>query len=118
MRTHRWLTLIAAALITGLVAVVFVTASSAAHAASPAVCYMRLEVVLTPDVPDPRNPGFLSSLLSNQLGYRLILLRQDPGSGLVLDLSGPGPEYRCETVIETMRRDARVLSVSVQREPS
>ncbi len=115
MRAYRWLTLTTAVLITGSVALVF--ASGTAHAASPGPCEMRLGVVLTPDVPDPRDPGFLSSLLSNHPGYRLTLLEQDPGSSLVLDLLGPGPEYQCRNVIETMRRDARVLSVDVQMEP-
>jgi len=36
--------------------------------ASPAVCNMRLSVELTPDVPNPVDLGFLSSLLSNQAG--------------------------------------------------
>jgi hypothetical protein len=115
---YRFLTLIAAVLITGLAALIFVAASSSVHAASPASCDMRLGVVLTPDVPNPSNPGFLSSLLSNHPSYRLTLLGQDRGSLIVLDLSGPGPAYRCENVIETMRRDARVLSVDVQREPT
>ena len=49
------------------VAAMLVTNSAAA---SP-VCDMQLNVELTPDVPDPFASGFLSSLLSNQTGYRV-----------------------------------------------
>jgi hypothetical protein len=72
-------------------------------AASPAVCDMRLSIELTPDVPDPLDSGFLSSLLNNQVSYRLTLL--------VTELAGPGPDYRCRNVVEAMRRDGRVLSI-------
>ena len=113
MKAYRWLTLIAAAVINVLGILIFVAASSTAHAASPAPCAMQLSVELTPDVPDSRDPGFLSSLLSNHPDYRLTLQQQDDGSVIVLDLAGPGPDYRCQNVIDTMRRDARVLSVRV-----
>ena len=73
--------------------------------AAPAVCNMRLSVELTPDVPDPLDSGFLSSLLSNQASYRLNLRGWRPGSIIVLELMGPGPEYRCQNVVEAMRRD-------------
>jgi hypothetical protein len=95
-----------------------IAAGSTAAAASPAACDMRLSIELTPDVPDPRDEGFLSSLLNNHPGYQLTLQPQDTGSVIVLDLTGPGPEYRCRNVVETMRRDARVLSIDLQREPS
>jgi len=87
-------------------------------AASPAVCNMRLSVELTPDVPNPLNSGFLSSLLSNQASYRLTLQSWDPGSVIVIELTGPGPEYRCQNVVEAMRRDGRVLSILVDQEAS
>jgi hypothetical protein len=91
---------------------------SAANAAPPALCDLQLRVELTPDVPDPRDLGFLSSLLGNHPGYRLTLLQEADGSVIVLDLTGPGPGYVCRNVVEAMRRDARVLSVHVQRETS
>ena len=116
MKAYRWLTLVAAALITALGALILVGASSTADAASPASCDLRLTVELTPDVPNPGDPGFLSSLLSNHPGYRLTLQQQDDDYAIVLDLTGPGPDYRCQNVIETMRRDARVLSVRVDPE--
>jgi hypothetical protein len=89
-----------------------------ADAASPAACDVLLSVELTPDVPNPRDEGFLSSLLNNHPGYQLTLQRQDNSSVIVLDLTGPGPEYRCQNVVETMRRDARVLSIDLQAQPT
>jgi hypothetical protein len=87
-------------------------------AASPAVCNMRLSVELTPDVPNPLDSGFLSSLLSNQASYRLTLQGSRSGSVIVLELAGPGPGYRCQNVVEAMRKDGRVLSIHLDQEPS
>jgi hypothetical protein len=86
--------------------------------ASPAVCDTRLSVELTPDVPNPVDSGFLSSLLSNQASYRLTLLQRRTGSVIVIELMGPGPDYRCQDVVEAMRKDGRVLSIHVDQEPS
>jgi len=86
--------------------------------ASAAVCNMRLSVELTPDVPNPVDSGFLSSLLSNQASYRLTLQGWRPGSILVIELSGSGPDSRCQDVVEAMRKDGRVLSIHVDQEPS
>src|SRR3984893_10222525 len=85
--------------------------------ASPAVCNMRLNVELTPDVPNPLDSGFLSSLLNNQASYRLTLRRRRAGSVIVIELTGPGPDFRCENVVEAMRKDGRVLSIRVDQEP-
>lgn len=84
--------------------------------ARDAVCDVRLTVELDPDVPDARSDGFLSSLLNRHFNYRLELLRQDDQDPAVLEveLRGPGPQYRCQQVIETMRRDARVQSIRIQ----
>jgi hypothetical protein len=83
-------------------------------AAAPSDCKLRLSVELTPDVPNPRDEGFLSSLLSNHPGYQLTLRQQRDGSVIVVELTGPGPAYRCENVVETIRKDGRVLSVHVE----
>jgi hypothetical protein len=115
MRTDRWFTSGAAVLTAGFEVLTLAAPIGIADAASPEPCNMHLSVMLTPDVPNPGDLGFLSSLLSNQSGYRLTLERQGRGSVLVLDLSGPGPDDRCRNVIETMRRDAHVLSVDVER---
>jgi hypothetical protein len=85
-------------------------------AASPAVCNLRLSIELTPDVPDPFDSGFLSSLLNNQVSYRLTLLGRQPGSVIVTELVGPGPGYRCQNVVEAMRKDGRVLSIHLDQD--
>ena len=109
MKTYRWLVLVAATFVAGL-------GSNATVAAPPVPCDMRLTVELTPDVPDPRDVGFLSSLLSNYSGYQLTLRRQLDDSVIVVELTGPGPDYGCQNVIEAMRRDGRVLSVHTDQE--
>jgi hypothetical protein len=87
---------------------------SSTATSAPAACIMRLRVELTPDVPDPTAPGFLSSLLSNHPGYELTLEGKPLDSVVVVDLTGPGPGYRCRKVLQTMRKDARVVSIRVQ----
>lgn len=94
-----------------LALLVGIICSAQVYAAPPAPCTMRLNVELTPDVPNPRDPEFLSSLLDNHPAYRLTLVRQDDASDIVVELSGPGPQEGCHEVIETMRKDGRVLSV-------
>jgi hypothetical protein len=84
-----------------------------AAAAPGEACDLRLTVELTPDVPDVSEAGFLSSLLNNHPAYHLELLHQDGPSLIELGFSGPGPGYLCLGVIETMRRDGRVLSVRI-----
>jgi hypothetical protein len=91
--------------------------SNTASAAEPAPCDVRLTVELTPDVSDPTDEGFLGSLLSNQVDYLLSLRRERSDSLLVLELTGPGPAYRCRHAIEAIRRDGHVLSVHVSKEP-
>jgi hypothetical protein len=102
----------------GLVRAVLLAAVLASDitVASAAVCRLRLSIELTPDVPDPPDSGFLSSLLNNQLSYRLTLLGRQPGSVIVTELAGPGPEYRCRNVVETMRKDGRVLSIHLDQD--
>jgi hypothetical protein len=90
---------------------VAVLGSRAAMAAPPAACDMRPTVEPSLGVPNPRDEGFLSSLLGNHPGYELTLRRQRDDSVIVVELSGPGLGYRCDNVVETMRKDARVLSV-------
>jgi hypothetical protein len=65
------------------------------------VCDVRLTVELSPSVPRASDDGFLSSLLNNHFTYRLELLRQDGSSVIEVDLTGPGPSYRCRNVIES-----------------
>jgi hypothetical protein len=84
----------------------------AAAAELPRTCRIHLLVELTPDVPDPRTVGFLSSLLSNHVSYQLTFNEERDGSIVDLELTGPGPDYRCQNVVEAMRRDGRVLSIT------
>jgi hypothetical protein len=91
-----------------------VLASKTAAAAPDTSCEARLTVELTPDVPNASDEGFLSSLLNNHPDYHLNLLELDSPSLIEIELEGPGPEYRCQNVIETMRKDARVLSLRVE----
>ena len=83
--------------------------------ADPAPCDVRLSVELTPDVPDPRDEEFISSLLDDQVDYQLTLRREASDTAIVLQLTGPGPAYRCRKVLDVIRRDARVLSVHVRQ---
>ena len=76
-------------------------------------CNARLAVELTADVPDASDVGFLSSLLNNHPAYRLDLLRQVEPGLIELELAGPGADHLCQGVIEAMRKDVRVLSISV-----
>jgi hypothetical protein len=76
-------------------------------------CNRHLSVELTPDVPNPRDLAFLSSLLT-QPGFRLDWVGQS-GSVIELDLSGPGPDDQCRAVIAAMRKDSRVQSITVTR---
>jgi hypothetical protein len=87
--------------------------SATVAAAAPVSCDEQLTVELTPDVPDPRDDGFLSSLLGSHTGYQLTLRQQPNSSVVVLELTGPGPSYRCDKVVDAMRKDGRVLSVQV-----
>jgi hypothetical protein len=91
-------------------------ACGAAEAATGPICDWHLTVELTPDVPDPRDTGFLSSLLSNEIGYRLVFRGASDDSNLLLELIGPGPAYRCREAIQTMRKDSRVVSIQLQRQ--
>jgi hypothetical protein len=95
-------------------AVLAVLGGSSTAAAEEAVCEARLTVELSPGVPRASDDGFVSSLLNNHFSYRLELLRQDGSSVIEVDLTGPGPSYRCQNVIESMRKDARVESIRAE----
>jgi hypothetical protein len=99
-------------------AVVGACGAEALEAAAPPVCDLRLSVELTPDVPNPLDPGFLSSLLENHPGYRLILRRKVDDTHLELELFGSGPAYQCRQVVQSMREDGRVLAVKVHPQQS
>ena len=118
MRKYLRFTVAAALLIAVLEPLAIAQTAGAAQAGPVAPCDMRLRVELTPDVPDPLDTGFVSSLLGNHPDYRLTLARRDPedSSVIALDLTGPGPEAGCREVVASMRKDARVTSVEVERD--
>src|SRR5579863_9329128 len=95
----------------GLLAVL---ASKTAAATPDTPCEARLSVELTLNVPNAGDEGFLSSLLNNHPDYHLNLPELDSPSLIEIELEGPGPEYRCQNVIDTIRKDARVLAVRVE----
>jgi hypothetical protein len=97
----------------GAAAALLVTLGGSTAAVADTDCDMLVTVELTPDVPNASDTGFLSSLLNNHPDYHLDLLQLDNPSRVELELAGPGPEYLCQNVIETMQKDARVLSIHV-----
>ena len=88
--------------------------TNGAEAMAPPTCTLRLTVQLTPDVPNPSAAGFLSSLLGNNVGYRLTLMQQIDDTTLDVRLDGPGTVDRCQEVVDRMQEDGRVLSIDVQ----
>jgi hypothetical protein len=70
-------------------------------------------VRLTPDVPNPADAGFLSSLL-NDPRFRLTWVGKGSDHDVELELSGPGTNDACVRVIDGMRRDARIVLIQIQ----
>jgi len=102
--------LIAAAVVLAAMLASVTATEAAVH---PAPCDLRLVVGLTPDVPDPSDAGFLSSLVGNHPSFGLTLTEQLHGSVILAELTGPGPGYLCDKVIDSMRKDGRVEFVRV-----
>lgn len=90
------------------------TGSVRADDPAPPSCALRLMVEITPDVPNPSDPGFLASLLGDHPGHYLTVRRVIDDTHLDLQLYGPGPVERCQAVVDTMRNDGRVISIDVQ----
>jgi hypothetical protein len=74
-------------------------------------CALRLTVEVTPDVPNPADGGFISSLLGDHAGYQLFLLQVVDDTHVILQLQGPGGHERCQAVVDAMSNDGRVLSI-------
>jgi hypothetical protein len=72
---------------------------------------MRLSVEVTPDVPNPGSGAFISSLLGNHTDYQLYLVRVVDDTHVNLRLQGPGPDERCQAVVDSMQDDGRVASI-------
>jgi hypothetical protein len=115
MKRYLELTLAAALLIT-VHASPAAQAESSSQATPVAPCAMRLRVELAPDIANPRDAGVISSLVTSYPDYQLSLEHSDleNSSVLALSLRGPGPEAGCREVVQSMRRNARVVSVEVQ----
>ena len=73
-------------------------------------CALRLSLEVTPDVPNPGDGGFISSLLGDHAGYQLFLLQVVDGTHVNLQLQGPGPAERCQAVVASVSNDGRVAS--------
>jgi hypothetical protein len=104
-----------------MAAFAFGTLSSVAEAAPPAPCDLRLAVRFTPDVSNPRDPAFLGGLLGSNTGYLLRVHRRGSDSDdsyAELELTGPGPSYQCQSVVESIRRNGSVISLDIMTPPS
>jgi hypothetical protein len=82
-----------------------------AQSAVPDRCHARLLLTLTPDVPNYRDPAFLSALSANPLYTITWVEGQD--SAAVVDLTGPATDYHCEQEIKRLSRDAHILELKV-----
>jgi len=101
-------TVTAAAAFVGLLAAHSVSADDPV---APPQCSMVLLVEVTPDVPNPGNGAFISSLLGNHAEYQLFLLRVVDDTHVSLRLQGPGPNERCQAVVDSISNDGRVQSI-------
>jgi hypothetical protein len=89
----------------------FALGNDTAGAAATEMCRAQIEVQLTPDVSNPRDPSFLSALAANPL-YQLLWVRgTDPT--IVYELRGPATDYNCEGEIKLLKRDAHVQNLRV-----
>jgi hypothetical protein len=81
------------------------------ESAIPNRCHARLSLRFTLDVPNPRDPSFLSALTANLL-YEIIWV-DGSGTTATVDLTGPATDYRCQDEIKRMRRDAHIEDLQV-----
>ena len=107
---------IATAVVSAMTGLLLFVATQPACADPPIAaptCSLRLSVEVTPDVPDPTDAGFVSSLLGNHPGYQLYFLGKVDDTHVNLQLQGPGPGERCREIVDSMRNDGRVASIDV-----
>jgi hypothetical protein len=81
----------------------------------PGPCVMHLSLHVTPDVPNPGDGGFLSSLVGNNVAYQLSVESVVDATHVNVVLYGPGPAANCQRVLESMRQDGRVQDINVRR---
>jgi hypothetical protein len=102
---------VAASAVAAVVALLATYTVGADEPIAPPQCSMGLSVEVTPDVPNPSNGAFISSLLGNHTDYQLYLTRVVDDTHVNLRLQGPGPTERCQAVVDDMRDDGRVSSI-------
>src|SRR5579871_550449 len=98
---------------TAMVALALLLGSSALTAQQVTAPYCRLKLIveLTPDVPNVRSAGFVSSLLNDQGGFHLYLQHVIDDTHLDMLILGPGARRDCRQAVDEMRKDARVKSI-------
>jgi hypothetical protein len=74
-------------------------------------CHARLLLRLTPDIPNPRHPSFLSALAANPL-YQITWVEGNDSTATV-DVTGPATDYHCEDEINRVSRDAHIVDLKV-----
>ena len=111
MRVSR--TLAATGAIVAVFGLLGVRQARADEPIAPPKCALRLSVEVTPDVPNPGDGGFISSLLGDNAGYQLFLLQVVDDTHVNLQLQGPGPAERCQAVVASISNDGRVASIQV-----
>jgi hypothetical protein len=93
------------------IAVLILSLGLASSVAAAAPCDVRLALTLTPDVPNPRDPGFLGAILSSPQ-YQLTWIDGSDTQATV-QLTGPGPSSQCQMAVDKIGRDAHVVSFKV-----
>ena len=102
--------------VTSIAAVAVVVGALGFGGVAPALaadsCDVRLALTLTPDVPNPQDPGFLGAMLSNSTGYQLTWISGSDTQATV-QLSGPGTSTQCDEAVSKLSKDGHVLNVKV-----
>jgi hypothetical protein len=96
------------------VAVVALALGLGCNAAARAgeTCSVRLSLTLTPDVPNPQDPGFLGAMLSNSTGYQLTWISGSDTQATV-QLTGPGQSWQCDQAVNKLSKDAHIVELKV-----
>jgi hypothetical protein len=94
-----------------ILAAALATVPNTAKSVVPDRCHARLLLTLAPDVPNPRDPSFLSALSANPL-YAITWVEGN-GSTAVVDLTGPATDFHCDDEIRRLSRDAHILTLKV-----
>jgi hypothetical protein len=74
-------------------------------------CTLRLNVHVTPDVENPRDPGFLSTLVGNPAYSLVFISTSDEPDVQVMQLSGP--PGTCSKEVEFMKQNSHIVNIEV-----